>query len=639
MKNNKDKLKPISALAVVVIVLWILISVSSQLYFSPARINGYIAKSVNDETEVKLDFKKAQLSFSGSLRPFFAIKISKPKIFVANCKGDYRFNAPYLLVPFSLTKAIDKKIKFGYLKTGAADLVVKKTVLICPDSNSEKENNNEILASLTQENFIFEEFFSKIKSAFKSLDGLRFQKLKISDLRDENKEKNVTIDNLRLSYRGKSKSVFSYFEIDFQPNDFNIPGTASEKNIKLKVKVDLTLAEGLSLQITARHLEGLLEIDSKPQKNINEYVVQAKVKDLPLSFLNYMTGIEALNAINSHRVWFNSNLKLKIQDILNSKNRKVSSKFSNLEVYGPVLKAYASNFEAELYPAYSISESLNWRLDYLNLNGLLSQKNLAKARGVINQFGEIRGSGKIQTDGKATFEGLLKESSFAFSMNRKKTNQVLSKANISLSLVYPTLNLAIENINLEDGLFDGDVKGQLDWKQHLAWSFNINAETFRLSDKVLKLFALDQTAFNDVQLNISGQKRQLENLSVVSNIESLKTKWGEFRDSKYLMNYRPDSKTFKFDLISNFFEPNTDYFKIEILDNYKSLKNFSTSLILPIDGKSFELALKNKSKPAIEVRAEGEDFNKDFMTFMKLDQTNLVLEGNINSKFKVKSVE
>jgi hypothetical protein len=639
MKNNKDKLKPISVLAVVVIVVWILVSITSQMYFSPARINGYIAKSVKDNTEIKLDFKKAQLSFSGSLRPFFAIKISKPKVYVANCKGEYRFTAPYVLVPFSMTKALDQKMKFGYLKAGAADVIIKKSLLICPDSQQENSETNEILASLTQESFVFEEFFSKIKSAFKSLDGLRFQKLNITDLRDENKEKTIRVDNLRLSYRDKTKSVYSYFEIDFQPNDFNVPGTASEKNIKLKVKIDLTLSQGLSLQISARHLEGLLAITSEPQKNINQYIIQAKIKDLPLSFLNYMTGLEALNAINSHRVWFNSNLKLTFENILNSKKRKVGSKFSNLEVYGPVLKAYASNFEAELYPNYSISNNLNWRLDYLNFNGLLSQKNLAKARGVINQFGEIRGSGKVQTDGKLSFEGILKESSFAFSMNRKKTNQILSKANISLSLAYPILNLAIENINLEQGLFDGDVKGELDWKQDLVWNFNIKAETFRLSDNVLKLFALEQTAFNDVQIKISGQKRQLESLSAVSNIESLKTKWGEFRTSKYLLNYRPDSKTFKFDLSSKFFDPNTNYFKIELLDNYKSLRNFTTSLILPIDGKSFEMTSKNNGSPAIEVRAEGEDYNKDFMAFMKLDQTNLVLEGSINSKFKVKSVE
>ncbi len=664
MKKTSDILKPVSATIIAGILFLILLNVASQMYFSPQRINGYLKASLSQKTispsklkpdqstligsesnlnysssDIKLDFKKAQLSFSGSLNPFFAIKLSDPIIYVMDCKSKYIFKAPYLLIPLSISQAFKKNIRFGYLKAGSASLSIKKNINLCADMKVGEPTAEEFIASLKIENQAFEVFFNKIKSAFKRIDGLRFQKLLISDFRSDSKDKKIGIKNLRISYRKKNQNISSYFELNFQPKDFNIPGVASDKSIKLKVIINLTSSEGLSLHISARHLEGQLELSAKPQKNINAYEVQAKVKDLPLSFLNYISDVKLLNSINAHRVWFNSSLKLKIENFMNSKDRRLSAKFYSFEVYGPVLKAFTSNFEAQFFPQYLLTKPINWRLDYLNLNGLLDQKNLAEARGVIDELGEIRGSGKFQTDGELTFEGTLKNSSFAFSMNRRKSKQVLTKANINLNYTHPKLDLVIENVDLEDGLFDGVINGSLIWDQGLKWSFAIQAATFSLSKKIMELFAIQQTAFSTLKVNIEGYKRNLLTLSSSSQIESLNTKWGEFINSKYLLSYQPETKSYKFDLISKNFKPTLDYFKLESIQSINMLNQFSTSLILSSEGKTFDLRAKNFEVPFIEIQAQGENFNEDFMANLKFNNTNFIIEGGINSRFKIKSVE
>lgn len=641
MKKSKDFLKPVVILAVLFVSVLILLNIGSKLFFSRNKINNYLTKATSPSSKLSVDYKKMQLSFSGSLSPFFAIKMSQVQIHYQECGMDITFKAPYLLIPFSMRKALNHDLQFGYVKAGKSEIIFRDSVAPCPDSVAEEKTLFSKLKEKQPENIDeienFNLFFKKAKSIFKRVSGFRIQKLDYINLKVE-KEKKVSFQHIRASYNKKLESIYTYCELNFAPSNFDIPGFTSKKNIHLKFKADLAKEDGLSVLASARHLEGLLTIESQPQKTLNHFVTTAKVKDLPLTFLSYVMGPKYLEMINSHRIWFNSQVVFHITDLFKSNETKVVGKFDNLEIFGPVLKSFASNFTVQFYPTYEISKDIDWRLDGLNLNGVLSQKNLAKISGVIDQLGNIRGAGKIKKDGQVSFEGLITESSFNFSMNKKKAQQVLTKANINLNYTHPKLNLHLENIVLEKAVFDGEIKGELVWEDEFEWQFTAHSEVFNLSDKIQKLYAIKQTPFENFKFHIQGQKRDLLRLTLSSNIDRIKTKWGEFRDSKYLLNYLPEKEVYKFNIVSKSFILDSHFLKIDFLDSYKNLKDFSTTLELSGLNKSFLLNTKTVTPPIL-LEAEGEDYNKNFMVNLHLDKTTFILEGHINSGFEVKSVQ
>lgn len=641
MKKNRDFLKPVIIVVILLVGALIVLNIGSRIFFSKSRINGYLEKSALPNTNLDVNFSKIQLSFSGSLAPFFAIKMSDISIHYKECGIDLSFKAPYILIPFSMKKALDNNLRLGYVKAGKSELVIKDSIDPCPD-NADAEST--LIAKLKErqpENLSEEEnfkaFFKKAKSIFKRVSGFRVQKLDFVDQR-LNKEKTVSFSNIRALYNRDTQAIYSYSELNFKPNQFDIPGFKSKKEIDVKIIIDLTEEEGLALNASARHLEGTLEISSKPQKTLNNYVSHAKVKDLPLTFLSYFIGPKSLEAINSHRIWFNSEVEFLASNLFKKQDANVVAKFNNLEIFGPVLKSYASNFKVQVYPKYEIPQEIDWRLDSLNLNGFISQKNLTKISGVIDQLGVIRGSGKVKTDGKLSFEGLITDTSFAFSMNRKKAQQLLTKANINLNYADQKLHLFMENIILDKAIFDGDITGELNLGDDFEWKFSAESEVFSLSDKVQKLYAIKQSPFENLKFKVNGKKRELIDLTLSSNLEKIKTKWGEFRDSKYVLSYSPEKEIYKFDLNSKVFILDSQFLKVDFFDEYKNLNNFSTTLELSKANKSFALVSKTTS-PLVSISADGEDYNKTFLANLNIDKTSFVLEGHINSGFKIKSVQ
>jgi hypothetical protein len=637
MKNKKDQLKPIITIVIVFILISILINITSQIYFSPQRVQAFLDKTLSTKEDIKIDFSKAQISFSGSLTPFFAIKISDVKLFHQSCVESYELNAPYLLIPFSIFKAFNKKLSLGYIKAGEINLTVKDSAGLCPDSPTVEKPLISKINDIDSEKS-FEVVFAKIKTVFKNLRGFRIVKFKYHEIKVE-KESSILINNIRISYNKKDKSIYTYNEFEFQPASFNLPGALPKNSLNIKIKSTLSYDNGFSFQANARHLEGVFEISSKPQKTINDYDVEVKVKDLPLSFLGFFKDINFLNFINAHRVWYNSVAVINLKNFFSPQDSQVFLRFNNLEIYGPVLKAFASNFKVQAYPEPKIIKDIQWRLDSLNLNGLVSSEKLSKLRGVVDEFGVLKGSGKILTTGELFFEGLLKDSSFIFSMNGKKALQKLKQANLNINYSYPTLNLELDNILLQGGSFEGDIKGRLTWAEDFNWSFSVNSETLSLSEKIQSLYSIEQSPFESLKLTVVGKDRELISLKLNSKLAMLKTKWGEFLDSIYELNYIPEFRSYRFDLFSKLFVLNSHFLKIDLFDSYKKLQNFSTRLELSGRDKSFSLITKTLKPPFLNITAEGEDYNKEFIASLKMDKTNFVLQGHINSGFKIKSVE
>ncbi len=631
--TNKDRLKPLSLLVIFFIVAFISVNILSQYYFSPKKINKYLQKSISNTMNMEVDFKKAQISFSGSLSPFFAIKVTGPHFKYDDCKAAYDFKAPYILIPLSLRDAAKDKLKLGFIKFGKAEITVRDSVLTCTEGGSpEKAATLDVFQPPAPK---FGEFFERVERVFKSVSGIRAQQLVYKELR-KNQEKVISFKRLRVSYHKVSRFIHSYFEIAIKPKKNNKLNLAYKRDIKLKVNAQLSHDAGLSIKANARFLEGVFELNSGPQKSLNNYAVKFKIKDLPLTFLSFLVDEKSLEAINSHRIWFNSSFKIYLLNFLSSKVNTINANIDSLEIFGPVLKSYASNIEAQLYPKFKVLKPMNWRLDSLNLNGLLSLRNLKSVRGAIDQFGIMRGSGQVLTDNSVSFEGLMSKSSFTFSMNRKKVQQVLTKANINFVFKYPNLNLEVKNIVLEKGVFDGILFGTVDWSRDFEWSLGANSSSFSLAPKVQELFAISQSPFEDLKFKMNGKVRVLENLSFQAELPKLKTKWGEFLKSNYNLSYDSDKKNYRFKLSSKQFLLNSNFVKLNFLKNHNSLDELSTLLILSSTDKSFDLQAETSANPKVKIEAQGSDYNKEFLANFNSEGKHYVLKGQINNGFILK---
>ncbi len=637
MKNTRDKIKPLIYFIFFILFSIFVISACSQFYLTEARIQKIVNQRLPEEIKLQIKFKKAQLSFSGSLSPMFAIKFTNLDVDYDQCDELYKVKTPYVLIPFSFIKAFEGTLKMGYIKTGFVEALVSPSNSVCSDGETKNVDIKEKISQIKSEKS-YDKMFKRLEGVFKNIRGFRILELSYV----ENKmtgQKSYKSKNIKISFTRKNKSIQIYNEFDFKPSNINDSSSVLSLGINLKIQSVISKSKGLSVLASARHLEGVFEIKSSPQKNLNNYFLDMKVNDLPLTFLNQVGGLSFLSQINAHRVWHNSHATINLKNYLGYKDSAIIVKVIKLEVFGPVLKAYASNFKIQAAPYFKILNEIHWRLDNLDLNGLVPTDRLSKARGVVDQFGLLKGTGIIDTEAKMFFEGLILNTSFVFSLNGKKAKQMIDESNIIINFDYPNLNLQLENILLQEGSFDGEIKGQLTLNEGVDWNFDVKSEQLSISPQVQSLFELEQSAFEKLKLSLVGQNRTLKTLSFSSEVQSLKTKWGDFKGSKYNLDYFPEQKLYEFVLNSDEFLLNSKFLKIDLPYPAQVLKNFKTQLKLSERDKSFSLISQTFDQPRVYLFAEGVDFNKEFLAQLELGQSKFVLEGQINSGFKIKSVE
>ncbi len=641
MKKTKDKIKPLVYLIVFLILSVFIITAGSQFYLTESRLQGLLNKTIsekfNDSVKIEIKFKKAQLSFSGSFSPMFAIKFNKLELKHDQCDRNYKLNTPYALIPISLIKAFKGILSIGYVKTGKLDFFASTTNALCADGKDKPlDVKNKISKIKSEKNY--DKFFDHLAGVFKNVKGFRF--LEFNYVEDNFKEiKKISSKNIKISYTKKNKSIQIYNEFDFKPQAIDLKSEPTNLGVNLKIQTIISKSKGLSLLARARHLEGVFEIKSQPQKNLNDFSLDLQVSDLPLTFLNQVLGLKALSQINAHKVWHNSNAVVNLKNFFDNNESQILVKVNNIEIFGPVLKAYASDFEFQTKPHFKILNQISWRLENLDLNGLVPLELLSKARGVVDHYGILRGSGTIDENMRVNFEGLISDTVFLFSLNGKKAKQILNESNIILDFNYPNLSFHLENLALKAGSFDGDMKGEVVFNDNVDWNFKIRSEQLNLSKDVQSLFDLEQTPYEKLNLSVVGQKRKLSSLNFTSQVEFLKTKWGSFSKSNYNLSYQPELSMYQFDLTSEEFNLDTKFLKIDFSDQKQNLKNFKTTLKLSDKDKSFSLISESLIQPKVYLSASGPDFNKTFLAELKVDQSQFVIEGTINSGFKIKSVE
>lgn len=637
MKNTKDKIKPIAIFIFFIISLVFFVSAGSQFYFTQPRLQKILDQNLSEKIKIELKFQKAQISFSGSLSPMFAVKFSQLELKHSQCQRQYKLNAPYVLIPISLIQALQGRIQLGYVKTGHVEISSFQTNSVCSDGTTESIDFQKTVSKIRSEKK-YDKIFNYFAGIFKMVKGFRILELTYT-LNEVGKSRQYNSKNIKVSLIKKNKSIQIYNEIDFKPYSENVKPELSVQGINLKLQTIISKSEGLTILARARHLEGVFEIKSFPQKNLNDYNLELQISDLPLTFLSQVLGVKILSHINAHKVWHNSNAIVNLKNIFNAEIATITVDFNNLEFFGPVLKSFASDFKIQIKPNFKILNQINWRLENLDLNGLIPLELLSQAKGVVDQYGLLKGSGLIDENMKVTFEGLISDTSFLFSQNGKKSKQLLSDSNIVLDFEYPNLNFQLENISLKGGSFEGEIVGNVSLVDDINWNIKVKSDLFSLSDKVQKLYDLEQSAFEKLILETTGQNRELKTLSFSAEVENLKTKWGDFNNSSYKLNYNPDLKMYDFVLSSDEFILKTKYLKINIFDQSQSFKNFKTSLGLSSKNKSFSLTSESSGEPFIHLFASGDDYNKEFLANLKIDKSEFILEGHINSGFKIKSVK
>lgn len=641
MKNTKDKIKPFAYVIIFLILSILVITAGSQFYLTESRLQSILDKTISekfkDNVKVEIKFNKAQLSFSGSFSPMFAIKFNSLELKHDQCDRSYRLNTPYALIPISIIRAIKGELNIGYIKTGKVDFFVNAISSICADGKEKSLDIKKKISKIRSEKN-YDKFFNHLAGIFKNIKGFRF--LEFNFIEDDFKEvKRISSKNIKISFTKKNKSIQIYNEFDFKPQSLDRKNESTSSGVNLKIQTIISKSKGLSILARARHLEGVFEIKSQPQKNLNDFRLDLQISDLPLTFLNQVLGFNVLSQINAHKVWHNSNAIVNLKNFFDTPDSQVLVKVNNIEIFGPVLKAYASDFEFQTKPYFKLLNQISWRLENLDLNGLVPLEILSRARGVVDQYGVLRGSGTVDENLRVNFEGLISDTVFLFSLNGKKAKQILNQSNIILDFNYPNLNFNLENLALKSGSFDGDMKGEVVFNENVDWNFKVKSDLLSLSKEVQSLFDLDQSPFEKINLSVVGQKRNLLSLNFKSQVESLKTKWGSFSKSFYNLSYQPEFSLYQFDLESEDFDLNTKFLKIDISNQNQKLKKFKTTLKLSDKDKSFSLVSESLIQPKVYLSASGPDFNKDFLAEIKVDQSQFVIEGNINSGFRIKSVQ
>lgn len=621
--NALTKLKLLVSMLVLFVVFVLIVQNISESYLTVSKINNIIDQRTKLPLQVKFD--RAHIGFSGGLYPFFAVKFNNLKLDFIDCEVSYRLKSPSLLVPVFMSTVIDNKPRFGYIKS--------KLVSVEEFENSNKcgvdqKNVFKKINSIGSKNR-YKKGFEKLEKAFDFVGGLRWLQFNYIN----RKQKLFQVNDVTVTYNRKDSTLYSFGELNIQPYNPKV----DNQILKIKLNAVASMSNGLKLEAKARHHEGRFEVTSKAQKKLDDYNINVYVKDLPLTFINFFNQYKEMKLVNAHKIWYNSAAKVNFKNFFNSEKKETDIHLENLQLYGPLLNLSADKFSLKVAPKLSLITSVDWRLGSVNLDMLFVKERLSDFDGIINHFGSLEGSGILRPDQKLYFEGKLKDLAFVFSMNGRKAVQKVKSANVKVKYLKEKLSLSLENFILAGGAeFEGNLQGQLNWQEEFIWSMRLNSSLLKLSESVLELYQIKQSAFEQLIFTAEGQGRELQSMSLTAALNDLSTKWGKFNNSEYKLVYQPDEKDYVFTLLSKSFNLDPKFIDIKPISDVSEIKDFMTELTLNQDKKSFDLKAYSNSKPKISLSASGVDFKSKFTSTLIIQDQEHSLVGDIDSGFKIK---
>lgn len=645
MKQSEHYKRTFQLLAVIFFMI-MAVSGGTQWFLSPSRVASWIKEVSPDDENLEIKFKKAQISFSGSLFPLFGVKAKDVMIRYHGCTNSVQLNAPYVLVPFSLIDAFQKKLRLGYIKTGAIDLQILSKDNICIDQNNESvagagkgaEPTTKKVTEALQDND-YDKLFTALLRPFRGAKGLKIQRVNLykpetslfenpsQDIKDAKAEieefvpskkskdkksdtsmaaaisadsamlklketlnqlkaaKQAQVQRLRVTYDRSNESILLSGGIKIQ-----IPGFETFKKLPVYwVNLEFNKEQGLKLNGQARYNEGRFFLSSDYQKKLERFKVQWKASDFPLSFVVRAFGKDRdFSQLNTHLLWLNGEggLGLRYDDQFH-----IDVHANLLRLRGELVDAFAQDVSLGVYPKVSVQRPFEWRLEKLDLEQISEFLDHKGLRGVLRRAGHIKGSGIISGFNDILFEGSIEGVEFFFSNSGQKAFQKVKKAELNLEYVQNRLNMDLERIVFGEGEVEGQIHFdlQLDPVHEYKWNFRSTGQSLMFNEQIYTLFALKPFSFDHFDILVEGHQKHADRVNVVAQVKQCETPWGTF-DRMGLQILTQQNKKLSVNMRSKKFELDPKYIQTNGLIP-GSLVNPSVQMQMDLQSDQGELEL------------------------------------------------
>lgn len=654
---------------VVALFIFMAASGGSQIFLSPQRVAVWIKDRLPDYENLDIEFSKAQISFSGSLFPLFGIKAKGVKVRYHDCTTSYQLNAPYVLVPFYLTEALRKKIRFGYLKVGDVDVQILKKDDVCIGQTQESEKSQTESISRILDSQDYEKLFEALQKPFRGARGLKMQRLnvfkpvthlfenpsaelkqsrlklgKMNHLETESlevvkeKEKIESIKNskhsevqrLRVTYDRSSEAILVSGGVKVQ-----LPGFDSFRNLPIYwLSVEFQKEAGLKLNVQARYNEGRFYLSSDYQKNLENLQVKWNAVDFPLSFVvRTLDRDEFFSQINTHLVWLNGEGLLGLSF---AKTSNVEVLANSLRLRGDLIDAYAQDMHLKLYPSFKVERPFEWRLEKLDLEQISDFLYHKGIRGVLRRAGHIRGSGLVNDIDNVMFEGSVEGLEFFFSSSDQKAFQKVEKAEMNMEYDAKSFKLDFERITFAEGDVEGNTSFTLNMNDDNApsWVFRSVGQSLRFNDDVYNLFSLKPMSFDRFDIFVKGQKKKVDKIVVTSLMDECVTNWGTFEDAQ-MQIYSEKAKRLTLGIKSKVFHLDPKYIKTKgVIPVNMNQVAVNMRMNLDIDKSNFEF-ISGDSRHPFKLVAKEFDYRNDLKGELKKAGKVYDITGDLKRGFEI----
>ena len=490
----KNKLQPIAQVVISLVVLIILLSAGSQLYFTQERVFEVLKSQLlgtSHEEDANIQFKKAQMSFSGSLNPFFAVKITDIHLTFSGCKNKIELKSPYVLVPLFLSDAFNKKINMGYIKSG--DL----TVHVFPPEKK-CETSNEMQTSLSEQpsEETYNRIFQKVEGLFKRVRGLRVQSAHVHFL-ENGMSKDGIFKRVRMSFDHENGQLFARADVllpslgDSDSVKSKKVFGRSSKNI-FKVSIDMSKDRGLLFSGKSRFSKGTLKMESEPQKKLNDLQIKFAARDIPLDvYKQFVTTLMLLGQMDSQGVRVHAEGHLYLRNFFKKEESVINVRFKKVDLFGASIKIYAQDLFAQVFSKWKILEPFDWQMESMDIDKVFPHLSAGPLKKMAKDSGVLSGTGLTESLEDIEFEGLLTDFTLKSLSSGTEKEHNFSRSNLDFNFKNNRLSIFLNGVPIDKKVLENlskssctplqDSESQsLASTKGISWKLSINQKNYCL---------------------------------------------------------------------------------------------------------------------------------------------------------------
>ena len=463
--SPKKRLQLTAQIVISIVVLIILLSAGSQLYFSQERVLEVLNSQLigNSNKDIHIHFKKAQMSFSGSLSPFFAVKMTDIHLTLSDCKNKVELKSPYILVPLFLSDAFNGRVNMGYIKSGDLDVEV-----LPPEKKCELSDETEPSLPLGPLKEPYPQIFQKVEEFFQKAQGLRVQSIHARFMKNQ-KFKEGFFKRVRISFDREESQLFARTDIllpSLTNSDLSKEKKVFSRSSRDRIKMNLEMSRDRGLLISGESWlsQGNLKIESRHQKDLNNFQVKLKINDVPLDFYkNLFNTLTFWEKINSQKVSTHAEGYLIFKHFFEDEKEKiVTMRLKKIDVFGPWVKIYARSILAQMIPHGEVIEPFTWQVETLNVDKIFPHLRSEIFKKVAKDLGVVSGVGITKSLTDIEFEGLLTHFILKSFLREEDKEYKFSKSDLDLKLKKESFSIFLNELPLEDQALESFHRGPCD---------------------------------------------------------------------------------------------------------------------------------------------------------------------------------